>query len=205
MTGPSLRGIALTGILLLAGTSCVTSPPSNLDNACAILHEKDDWYEDTAGSRKRWGLPISTQLAIVHQESRFRGDVRPRRRRFLWIFPGPRLSSAYGYSQALESTWMEYKEATGNRGADRDDFADAVDFIGWYAARAHSRLGIALTDTYSLYLAYHEGLGGYARGSYRDQPHVRSLARKVATRAAAYRRQLLGCEESLRRPWWQFW
>ena len=41
-------------------------------------------------------------------------------------------SSAYGYAQALEGTWDDYRKDTGRRGADRDDFADSSDFIGWY-------------------------------------------------------------------------
>ena len=76
-------------------------------------------------------------------------------------------SSAYGYAQALEGTWDDYRADTGRRGADRDDFADSSDFIGWYMAGASRVNGLPPHDTYNHYLAYHEGKAGYARGSYR--------------------------------------
>ena len=76
-------------------------------------------------------------------------------------------SSAYGYAQALEGTWDDYRADTGRRGADRDDFADSSDFIGWYMSGATRVNGMPLHDAYNQYLAYHEGKAGYARGSYR--------------------------------------
>jgi len=55
-----------------------------------------------------------------------------------------------------------------------------------------------------LYLAYHEGQGGYARGSFRRKPHVRSYAQKVAARAARYQSQFSGCRKRLeRKRWWR--
>ena len=75
-------------------------------------------------------------------------------------------SSAYGYAQALEGTWDDYRRSTGRRGADRDDFADSSDFIGWYMHGANRVNGVAMHDAYNQYLAYHEGKAGFARGSY---------------------------------------
>jgi len=51
-------------------------------------------------------------MAIIRQESSFQADAQPPRSRILWIIPGPRPSSAYGYSQALDGTWDWYRQAT---------------------------------------------------------------------------------------------
>jgi hypothetical protein len=138
-------------------------------------------------------------MAIMHQESRFRAKAKPPRRVFLGFIPGPRPSDAYGYSQAKASTWEWYQKSTGDRGADRDDFADAITFIGWYNYQSYKRNGIPRSDTYRLYLAYHEGHGGYGRGSYRNKDWLQTVAGKVERQAQSYRQQLAGCEKELQR------
>jgi len=190
--------------VLLSG--CTTSRPGNIDDICAIFSEKDDWYEDAADAREQWRSPISVMMAIMHQESKFDATARPPRKKILGFIPGPRASNAYGYSQALESTWETYERSTDTWGADRDDFADSIDFIGWYNDQSHRRNGIARQDAYRLYLAYHEGHGGYARGTYRKKQWLMNVARKVERRAQTYRGQLLGCEEDLKdRGWFSNW
>lgn len=145
------------------------------------------------------------QLAIIHQESRFRARARPPRRRILWIIPGPRPSSAFGYTQALSTTWREYIRASGNRGADRNDFSDAVDFLGWYTARTARNTGVSQSDAYSLYLAYHEGDGGFLRKTYARKKWLLAAARRVQASAARYRKQLSTCESRFKRRWWLLW
>lgn len=188
--------ILLVGVL--AVSACTTSPPRNVDNICAIFNEKDDWYDDAAEARDEWGSPIPVMMAIIYQESRFRADVRPPRRKLLGFIPWFRPSTAYGYSQAKTTTWNEYEDDAGRFGADRDDFADAIDFVGWYNYQSKRRSGIALQNTYALYLAYHEGHGGYNRATYRQKPWLMAVARKVEARANNYQAQLLGCEEALK-------
>lgn len=194
--------IGLVLLVFLAG--CTTSPPKDVSNVCAIFEEKSGWYDDAADSREEWGSPISTMMAIMHQESRFKAKAKPPRKKIFGFIPGPRPSDAYGYSQALGSTWDGYKRSAGRYGADRDDFGDAIDFIGWYNAQSKRRSGIASNDTYSLYLAYHEGHGGYNRGTYRSKQWLIDVARKVDRRALTYRQQLLRCEESLKDDGWFF-
>ncbi|MCB1677320.1 MAG: transglycosylase SLT domain-containing protein [Halioglobus sp.] len=183
---------------------CTTSPPRNTDDLCAIFEEKDDWYEDAAEARDAWGSPIPVMMAILHQESRFRARARPPRKKIFGFIPGPRPSDAYGYSQAKKSTWKAYERSAGRYWADRHDFADAIDFVGWYNFQSHRRNGISRQDSYRLYLAYHEGHGGYRRGSFAGKKSLLAVARKVERRAASYQRQLLTCEESLRDRGWFF-
>ena len=183
---------------LLALSACTATPPRDVNNICAIFQEKDDWYEDAIDARDEWGSPIPVMMAIMYQESRFRADARPPRRKILWFIPGPRLSSAYGYSQAKTTTWKDYKRDAGSFGADRDDFADAIDFVGWYNHLSGKRSGISHQDTYGLYLAYHEGHGGYNRSTYLKKQWLMDVARRVETRAGSYKAQLMGCEEELK-------
>ena len=102
-------------------------------------------------------------------------------------------SSAYGYAQALDGTWDDYRKATGRRGADRDDFADSSDFIGWYMHSANRVNGVAMHDAYNQYLAYHEGKAGFARGSYHAKSWLPHVARDVEAWAVVYDRQLRAC------------
>ena len=195
--------VLLMAMLLLAG-GCTTSPPSNVNDICAIFYEKDDWYDDAADARDEWGSPIPVMMAIIYQESRFQAKAKPPRKKILGFIPGPRPSSAYGYSQAKKSTWQDYKRSAGRYGADRDDFADAIDFVGWYNYQSKRRSGISRSDPYRLYLAYHEGHGGYNRGTYRKKEWLTGVARKVERRAATYQSQLRSCEEDLKDDGWFF-
>lgn len=185
---------------LLSG--CATYKPKNLDDACSILKGKRSWYKASAKAAKKWGTPIATQLAIIHQESGFNAKARPPRGKFLWVFPGKRKSDAYGYPQAKNATWRWYKEKTGARGAKRHNFSDAVHFIGWYNKQSQKIAGIGLGDPYNQYLAYHEGHGGYKKGSYRNKRWLKKVAKKVAVRAGRYQKQIKSCQKSLRKRRW---
>ena len=180
-------------ILLLSGCA-TTPPPRHIDNVCDIFDENEKWYTSARESYRRWGIPIYIQMAILHQESKFEADAKPPRTSCLWIFPGPRPSSAYGYAQAQDETWEEYRKSTGRGGADRDDFADAVDFVGWYCDLSHKRGGISKVDVYNLYLAYHEGHGGFSRKTYMKKDWLLRVARKVQDKSNRYEKQLASCE-----------
>lgn len=191
-----MRTALLLSLALL--TACASSPPSNPNNVCSIFDEKDGWYDDAADAREEWGSPIWVMMAIMHQESRFDATARPPRKKILGFIPGPRPSSAYGYPQAKDTTWDWYKKDAGRWGADRDDFADAIDFIGWYNHQSRKRSGISLWNPNALYLAYHEGHGGYNRATYQGKAWLLGVARKVESQAVRYRDQLARCEEELK-------
>lgn len=186
-------------------TGCTTSPPRNQENVCEIFREKDDWYDYSKESFEKWGVPIHLQMAFVYQESRFVADAQPPREWLLGFIPWFRPSSAYGYSQAKDSTWDWYQDKTGNWGADRDDFSDTTDFIGWYCTISHKKLGISKWDAKKQYLAYHEGHGGYQRGTYHNKPWLINVSNKVSARAKKYRAQLASCREELESSGWFFW
>ena len=144
------------------------------------------------------------QLSIIRQESSFRFNARPPRTRLLGVIPWRRPSDAYGYAQALDSTWKWYRDETGNRFADRDDFADAIDFVGWYTDVSHKSVGISKWDPYNQYLAYHEGHTGWKRKTWRGKRWLKETARVVDHRAREWGAQLGNCEDDLDDGWWIF-
>ncbi|MFQ5562036.1 MAG: hypothetical protein ACE5FO_00555 [Parvularculaceae bacterium] len=190
-----LATLVACGVLV----SCVSTPPDDITNACKIFEDKGGWYKATRRAEKRWGMPKHIQLAIISQESGFDADAKPRRRRFLLVFPGGRKSSARGYPQAIEETWNLYRRESGNRNASRRSFSDAADFVAWYGRESRRRLGVSLDDAYSQYLAYREGWEGYARKTYRRNRTARAAAEAAARNAARYRAQLDRCEKRFRR------
>lgn len=195
-------GLILGCCWLIMG--CVTSPPQQTDNICDIFAEKRGWYRQANRAAERWDSNVPMIMAFMFQESSFIGNARPPRGKFLWVFPGRRPSSAYGYSQAKRSTWRWYQEDTGQRRARRTRFGDAADFIGWYNQKSHSMARISTHDPYNLYLAYHEGQGGFRRGTYHNKPWLKKVAQRVADRTQRYQRQLRTCEADLKKRRWLF-
>ena len=176
-------------ILILAG--CSTSPPTNPEDLCAIFDEKRGWQKDAEEAAARWGASIPVMMAIMYQESSYQDDARPDRVRFMGI-PLWRPSDAYGYAQAKDATWEWYEEKSGNNG-DRDDFDDAIDFIAWYNSVSNSLNGISHENANSLYLAYHEGHGGFSNESWKSKAWLIDTAARVQARANRYRDQLARC------------
>ncbi|OGT30939.1 MAG: hypothetical protein A3E87_08140 [Gammaproteobacteria bacterium RIFCSPHIGHO2_12_FULL_35_23] len=203
------RIIAKFNILLLLCsllTSCAPSPPNNIENICSIFKQYPSWYWDASSVQAEWGLPISVLMAIIYQESQFRANAAPPREKLLWIIPWKRPTSAYGYSQAINGTWKNYQLDTGRMSSNRDAFGDAASFVGWFTYQAHIKVGIPMNNAFELYLAYHEGIGGYQLKTYRSKPWLVTVAHKVQLRAQVYRAQLILCKNSLpKKPWWWFW
>lgn len=169
------------------------SAPRNMDDACSIARERPNYYRAMKATERKWRVPVHVQMAIMYQESKFIGNARTPHQYALGIIPMGRQSSAYGYSQALDSTWDDYRKEERRSGARRDRINDATDFMGWYMDESSEKLGISKADARSQYLAYHEGRTGFARGSYRSKGWLVSVADKVESRAALYQGQLRAC------------
>jgi hypothetical protein len=170
----------------LAGCATNGRPPTNTANACQILDEKRGWEDHVFDAARKWNVSPGTILAFIRQESGFRRDARPVDRN------GNRLSSAYGYSQALDGTWAQYERDQG--GGKRKSFEDSADFIGWYLDHVSKQANIAKADARNLYLAYHEGPVGYRRGSQNGKAWLLEVASRVASQSSTYDGQLRGCE-----------
>ncbi|APX13335.1 lytic transglycosylase [Tateyamaria omphalii] len=186
------RALALVLLAASCGGGSGTAP-NRLDNACSIVSERPEYLRAFRAVERKYGVPVHVQMATIYQESKFISDARPPYRYAAGVIPTGRISSAFGYSQALDGTWDEYLDQTGKRRARRDSIRDATDFMGWYMAETNRRLGIPLSDTRNQYLAYHEGRTGYTRGSYRNKAWLMRVAGEVDQRSTMYAAQLRSC------------
>ncbi|WP_040727554.1 transglycosylase SLT domain-containing protein [Thiomicrorhabdus sp. Kp2] len=195
MTSLKRLTLIVLSLIIATLTGCSSTPPpkKTFNNVCSIYDHDDDWQEAAEKSYRKWGTPPHVLMAMVHQESRFKPNAQPKREYALGMIPLPRKSSAYGYSQAKDGTWHDYMKATGNWGASRSDIEDSMDFIGWYNYQSYKRLKISRKDTYKLYLAYHEGQGGYSRRTYLKKDWLLKVAKKVSDRARMYKKQDRRC------------
>jgi hypothetical protein len=195
----SATWLALLSVSLLAG--CSSQPPRQQEDLCLIFAEKPAWHEAAEAVSKRWGTPAFVPMAMMYQESSFRADARPPMRYFLGIIPYGRPSTAYGYAQVKDETWADYQRETGNNWSSRDNFDDALDFMGWYTNKTQRVNGISKWDAYNQYLNYHEGWGGFSRGSHLQKAWLLPVARKVDERSRRYSMQYKGCKDSLSSSW----
>lgn len=189
-----MRYLLLASLLVL---SACASQPRDVSNICAIYDEKgglfNNWYRYSKRAYKRYGIPPHITMATIWKESSFRARAKPPRKRILGFIPGPRPSDAYGYPQALKSTWRWYKQETGKGGVKRNKFKHAIEFVAWYHDQSHRKNGVAKNDAYNLYLNYYLGHGGYARGHAASNSFARSAASRMAKQAKIYRQQLARC------------
>lgn len=174
---------ALCVLSACGGGSSTDVQPANVADICAIYHDNPHWKDVAEDASRKWNAPEEVKMAIIWRESSFRARARP---------PG-RVTTAYGYSQALDGTWGWYQEDTGADGAERDEFSDAIDFVGWYLDKTRQMNGVPTYDAFNQYLAYHEGHTGYRSGRWRAKPGVLRAAADVARQAEIYRRQLDRC------------
>ena len=167
--------------------------PKNQENACSIIKQKKSWRTALKKTERRWGISPGMQLAFIKTESNFKPTARTQRKYFLGLIPSGRISSAYGYSQALDGTWKEYKESTGNRYHRRSNFAHSTNFIGWDADKTKRLLGISKNNAYLQYLAYHQGQAGFKTGAYKNKKGLLEVANKTAFNKKKFDRQLKKC------------
>tara|TARA_B100001250_G_scaffold273920_1_gene236550 strand:+ start:45 stop:668 length:624 start_codon:yes stop_codon:yes gene_type:complete len=200
-----IQAMVTTLTMLVGVTGCANNPPTKQQNICAIFEQNREWYDFAKTSEKKWGTTIPILMSFVRQESSFRSKAKPPYK-WLWFIPLGRQSSAKGYAQAQDAVWGEYKYERGGLFKSRSDMEDALDFIGWYNHKSHTRLGISRDNAKEMYLAYHEGRAGYRRKSYNKKPKLLEISSKVAKIAKTYNNQLKGCEEQFKcRKWYQLW
>lgn len=189
---------AISFVAALLASACASAPqPSNAEiaDACLLLQQNKPWRDTLREVARQWGAPIGYTLAVIKQESSFDSQaLAPRgERQWFGLVEGNRVSSAAGYSQALDGTWEAYKKATGRWGANRNNFQDSSDFIGWYYNTNGQRVGIGQYDYRAHYLVYHEGATGYLDGAWKKKGWLVGIADKVANQAARYEYQISNC------------
>jgi hypothetical protein len=95
-------------IIITFSSSCAVYQPRDTNSLCNIFGGEPDWYEAAVDAKNRWKTSIPDMMAIMHQESRFVGHAKPKRKWFLGFIPLSRKSSAFGYAQAQDPVWDEY-------------------------------------------------------------------------------------------------
>ena len=116
------NGLIIFVLIMLGG--CAVSPPRNTENACNMLAEKPGWYDAVNDAADSWDVSEGLILSFIRQESSFVADAKPPRTKILWVYQALVQSSAYGYPQAKDGTWGDYRRDTSSYLAERDNFRD---------------------------------------------------------------------------------
>lgn len=174
--------IAALSMSLFGCVAFENTSTNHHDDACAILSQNKDWFNASKKASRKWGVPISVQLSVIKHESSFRYDAKAS------------TSTALGYAQALDGTWSEYKADTNNKSADRTSYYDATDFIGWYFRNTTRSLNHSAYDAATFYLAYHDGIGGFKRGTHLKKDWLMKKSAQVQSTANTYRLQINKCK-----------
>lgn len=157
-----------------------SSTNSKSSSICTLLKQHPTWLQAVQDTEKKWGVPAEVQLAIIKQESDFNANAKNS------------TSTATGFAQVINKSWSAYLDAN-NKHDSRNDFHAAIDFIGWYANQIHRYADINPANAYKLYLAYHEGIGGYRHLATHPKPAVVKLAQNVQQIATMYAEQMVSC------------
>lgn len=106
-------------------------------------------------------------------------------------------------AQAKIGTWKDYKRETGNRWADHDNFDDAIDFMGWFMDKTHCINNVSKWDGREQYLNYHDGWGGYHKGTYKKRAWLMVTSDKVKAQAGRYGAQYHQCKDGPDASWFK--
>ena len=173
--------------------SC-SSVPKYPQNACKIFGEKYFYLKHTRAASKKWGVPISSILAVINKESGFRRFAKPPRQRIFKIIPYRRPSSSLGFSQAVNKTWDLYKKENNKPAALRISYKSSSDFVAWYFWKANKINKVSLNNTRDLYLNYYLGFSAYRNKAYQTDKKAIIFAKSVEKQAKIYKNQLQECK-----------
>ena len=180
--------------------SC-SSVPKYPQNACKIFGEKYFYLKYSRAASKKWGVPISSILAVINQESGFRRFAKPKRTKLFKIIPYRRPSSSLGYSQAVVKTFSLYKKENNKPLALRISFRNSSDFIGWYFWKTNKINKVSLNDTRNMYLNYYLGWTAYKNKAYQKNKKAIIFAKSVEKQAKIYKSQLRECKSILNKSY----
>ncbi len=188
-------------LILLLFTAACSSVPKYPQNACKIFGEKYFYLKHSRASSKKWGIPISSILAVINKESGFKRFAKPKRKRIFKVIPYRRPSSSLGFSQAVNNTWDLYKKENNKPTALRISFKNSSDFIGWYFWKTNKINKISFNDTRNMYLNYYLGWEGYKNKNYKKDQKAIIFAKSVEKQAKIYKNQLQQCKSVLNKSY----
>ena len=73
-----MKRLAQFGLLFcLMGclTGCAKPRPDDVNNICSIFKQYPNWYWATKDVETRWRVPVTVQMAIMHQESHMMSHI----------------------------------------------------------------------------------------------------------------------------------
>ncbi|WP_150464310.1 transglycosylase SLT domain-containing protein [Francisella sp. XLW-1] len=155
--------------------------------ACEILDQNPNWKLSLKKAQDKYNLSPAFAMGLIYQESRFDAEAKSS------------YSTAYGYAQAINSTWQHFQEEV-KQNAKRNNFDDSVQFIGWYMAQLSKSLKLKMSDSENLYMAYMLGATGYKRykaGTFKNKAKIeedKNIANKVKAYTNLYKSQLKDCK-----------
>ncbi|MGN1393220.1 MAG: transcriptional regulator [Succinivibrionaceae bacterium] len=188
-----MKKIVLFLLTVCNAIACTSTIPSRPNDLCSIFKEFPHWYDDAVAVYKERGVPINSVMSIIYHESGYRSDVKPPMRWFLFI-PYGRGSTAYGYPQAQDPVWNDYKNETDRFFLSRTNFYDSLDFVSWYMLKTKKVNGVPLSNVYAHYINYHDGWGGYKKKLYLKNSKLQNIAKNVEKLSRQYAQQLKDCK-----------
>ena len=187
-------------IIFFLIASC-SSVPKYPQNACKIFGEKYFYLKYTKAASTKWGVPISSILAVINKESGFRRFAKPKRTKLFKIIPYRRPSSSLGFSQAVVKTFDLYKKENNKPLALRISFRYSSDFIGWYFWKTNKINKVSLNDTRNMYLNYYLGWQAYKNKAYQTDKKAIIFAKSVEKQEKIYKSQLQECKSVLNKSY----
>ena len=158
-------------IVLFFLTAC-SSVPKYPQDACKIFSEKYFYLKYSREASKKWGVPISSILAVINKESSFKRFAKPKRKKIFKIPIALRIS-----------------------------FKNSSDFIGWYFWKTNKINKISFTDTRNMYLNYYLGWQAYKNKAYKTDKKAIIFAKNVERQAKIYKNQLQECKSILKKSY----
>lgn len=141
------------------------------ENLTALLERKPNYKEAATKATELYGVPTNTIFAFIKYESAFNE------------YAAARTSSARGLGQFLDNTWEGFiKDIKKDGHKDHALYAKmmsdpewgkrdprewrfnpevSIHAVAWYTEKNALALHIEFSDTFNLYMAHHEGAGGY--------------------------------------------
>ena len=164
------------------------------NDICHIIDRRPLWNSDLNDIEEEYNISKFIILSFINQESSFKSEAKPPFKKIFGFIPTwNRLSSSYGYSQAINATWDLYKKQNNKQDAQRNNFYDSAEFVAWYILKSNSINNISTNDTFNLYLSYHEGWSGFNNKSYSNNKKLLNIAKKVKEQEKKYKKDFDNC------------
>ena len=146
-----------------------------------------------SAAEQKYGVPVPVLMATVRKESGFKTTPSRHAPSCSASFPGPASPAPTAIRRRWTAHGRNTRRETGNFAARRTNFADAVDFVGWYHAKTADTYGVARNDTFSLYLAYYARLDRPMAAATGGQCRLAALCPRHRKMARDYAEQLRQC------------